>query len=118
MSRKPLRLPATDSRRSIISCETSCVTGVDDGESFLEEDSMALIQFLRLRRGVSEVVHTVDFAGNASAALAEGARLVRRGRWPARADGLRAVDDCGRTLMKWDIAVDVDRPTSILLTAA
>jgi hypothetical protein len=78
---------------------------------------MALIQFLRLRRGVSEVVHTVDFAGNASAALAEGARLVRRGRWPARADGLRAVDDCGRTLMKWDIAVDVDRPTSILLTA-
>jgi hypothetical protein len=79
-----------------------------NGESFLEEDSMALMQFLRLRRGVSEVVHTVDFDGDASAARAEGTRLVGRGRWPARADALRAVDDCGRTLMKWDIAVDVD----------
>jgi hypothetical protein len=74
---------------------------------------MPLMQFLRLRRGVSEVVHTVDFDGSASATLAEGARLVRRGRWPARADGLRAVDECGRILMKWDmIAVDADQPTS------
>lgn len=89
----------------------SRVTRVEDGKSLLEEDRMALIQFLRLRRGVSEVVHTVEFEGDASAALAEGARLVTRGRWPARADGLRAVDDCGRTLMKWDIAVDFDRPT-------
>jgi hypothetical protein len=79
---------------------------------------MALMQFLRLRRGVSEVVHTVDFEGDASAVLAEGVRLVRRGRWPARADGLRALDQCGRTLMKWDIRVDAVQPSSSLLAAA
>ena len=79
---------------------------------------MALMQFLRLRRGVSEVVHTVDFDGDASALLVEGARLVRRGRWPARADGLRAVDQCGRTLMRWDLAVDADQPSSALPATA
>ena len=65
---------------------------------------MALMQFVRLRRGVSEVVYTIDFKGDVSAVLAEGARLVRRGRWPGRADGLRAIDQCGRTLMRWEIA--------------
>jgi hypothetical protein len=79
---------------------------------------MALMQFLRLRRGVSEVVYTIDFAGDVSAVLAEGARLVRRGRWPARADGLRAVDQCGRTLMRWEVAADIDQPSSALLAAA
>ena len=76
---------------------------------------MALMQFLRLRRGVSEVVHTVDFDGDASAVLAEGARLVRRGRWPARADSLRAIDDCGRTLMDWSVPFASDPPRSVLL---
>ena len=79
---------------------------------------MALMQFLRLRRGVSEVVHTVDFDGDASALLVEGARLIRRGRWPARADGLRAVDQCGRTLMRWDLAVDADQPSPTLPATA
>ncbi len=79
---------------------------------------MALMQFIRLRRGVSEVVHTVHFDGDASAVLAEGARLVRRGRWPGRADGVRAVDQCGRTLMRWELAVDADQPSSPLLAAA
>lgn len=79
---------------------------------------MALMQFMRLRRGVSEVVHTVDFDGDDSAVLAEGARLVRRGRWPGRADGLRAVDQCGRTLMRWELAVDADQPSSPLLAPA
>ena len=76
---------------------------------------MALMQFLRLRRGVSEVVHTVDFEGDVSAVLAEGARLVRRGRWPARADGLRALDQCGRTLMRWEMAENADEPSSALI---
>jgi hypothetical protein len=79
---------------------------------------MALMQFLRLRRGVSEVVYTIDFKGDVSAVLAEGARLVRRGRWPARADGLRAIDQCGRTLMRWEIAVDTDQPSAALLATA
>jgi hypothetical protein len=79
---------------------------------------MALMQFMRLRRGVSEVVHTVEFDGDASAVLAEGARLVRRGRWPGRADGLRAIDQCGRTLMRWGLAVDADQPSSPVLAAA
>jgi len=79
---------------------------------------MALMQFLRLRRGVSEVVHTVDFEGDASAVLAEGARLVRRGHWPARADGLRAIDHCGRTLMRWELADDADQPSPALLAPA
>ena len=76
---------------------------------------MALLQFLRLRRGVLEVVHTVVFEGEASATLAEGARLVAGGRWPDRADSLRAIDQWGRTLMRWDLAVKADRPTAALL---
>jgi hypothetical protein len=72
---------------------------------------MALMQFLRLRRGVSEVVHTFNFQGDAPALLAEGARLVSKGRWPARADGLRAIDEYGRTLMTWDIRDNADLPT-------
>ena len=78
---------------------------------------MVFMQFLRLRRGVSEVVYTIDFEGDVSAVVAEGARLVRRGRWPARADGLRAVDQCGRTLMRWEMAADADQPSSALLAA-
>jgi hypothetical protein len=78
---------------------------------------MALMQFLRLRRGVPEVVHTVDFEGDVSAVLAEGARLVRRGRWPARADGLRALDQCGRTLMRWEMAENADEPSPALMAA-
>jgi hypothetical protein len=79
---------------------------------------MALMQFLRLKWGVSEVVHTIDFEGDGAAALAEGARLVGRGRWPARADGLRAVDQCGRTLMRWELAVDADQPSAALPATA
>ena len=51
---------------------------------------MVFMQFLRLRRGVSEVVYTIDFEGDGSAVLAEGARLVQEGplagasRWSAR----------------------------------
>jgi len=76
---------------------------------------MSLIQFLRLKRGVPEVILTVDFEGDASALVAEGARLVRRGRWPAQADGLRAVDQYGRILMSWDVPADAYQPTSTLL---
>ena len=76
---------------------------------------MVLLQFLRLRRGVSEVVHTIDFEGEGTAALAEGARLVGRGRWPTRADSLRAVDQRGRTLMTWELSVDADQPSAALL---
>ena len=79
---------------------------------------MPLLQFLRLRRGVFEVVHTVDFEGDTSAVLAEGARLVGRGRWPGRADGLRAVDQCGRTLMRWELGVDADQPSAALVVTA
>ena len=79
---------------------------------------MAFVQFFRLRRGVSEVVHTVDVDGDASAALVEGSRLVRRGRWPARADGLRAIDDCGRTLMHWNVPFAADQPRSVLVAIA
>jgi hypothetical protein len=79
---------------------------------------MSLIQFFRLRRGVPEVVNTVDIDGDASAALAEGSRLVRRGRWPARADGLRAVDDCGRTIMNWSVPFASDEAPSIRLAIA
>jgi hypothetical protein len=79
---------------------------------------MPLMQFLRRRRGVSEVVYTIDFEGDVSAVLAEGARLVRRGRWPARADGLRAIDEYGRTLMNWDIRSEADQPSSALLATA
>ena len=78
---------------------------------------MVFMQFLRLRRGVSEVVYTIAFEGDVSAVVSEGARLVRRGRWPARADGLRAFDPCGRTLMSWEMAADADQPTSALLAA-
>jgi hypothetical protein len=79
---------------------------------------MPLIQFLRLKRGVSEVILTVEFEGDASAVLAEGARLVRRGRWPAQADGLRAVDQYGRILMSWDVPAEAYQPASTISSLA
>ena len=84
----------------------------------LQGDTMVLMQYFRLRRGVSEVVHTVNFEGDASAALDEGAELVGGGRWPARADGLRAIDQCGRTLRRWELAVDAGQPSAGLLATA
>lgn len=78
---------------------------------------MVLMQYLRLRRGVSEVVHTINFEGDASAALDEGAELVGGGVG-RRADGLRAIDQCGRTLMRWELAVDAGQQSAGLLATA
>jgi hypothetical protein len=79
---------------------------------------MPLIQYLKLKRGVPEVILTVDFEGNASAVLAEGVRLVRSGCWPAQADGLRVIDQYGRILMSWDIPAEAYQLTSTILSLA
>jgi hypothetical protein len=65
-----------------------------------------LIQFIRFRRGVPEVIRTLNLAAeDASAALARVKPLVT-GSWPYRTEGLRVMDDGGRTLIDWTVPVE------------
>ena len=61
-----------------------------------------LVQFLRFRRGVPEVVRTLHFQiGNSEEALQAAKARMRAGGWPARTDALRVMDAGGRTLIDW-----------------
>ncbi len=72
-----------------------------------------IIQFLKFRRGVPEVVHTLRCAAaDESAALASAQRLVGTRVWPMRTDALRVMDDGGRTLINWMVPVTAAQPTT------
>lgn len=72
-----------------------------------------LIQFVRFRRGVPEVVHTLQCAAaDESTALASAKRLVGTRSWPMRTDALRVMDDGGRTLTNWMVPVAAAQPVA------
>jgi hypothetical protein len=61
-----------------------------------------LVQFIRFRRGVPEVVRTLRVvAPDGSVALAWAKKLVGTSFWPTRTEALRGMDDGGRTLIDW-----------------
>ena len=65
-----------------------------------------MVQFIRLRRGVPEVVRTLHLAATDEAtALAQSKSLVGTASWPTRTDALRVMDDGGRTLLNWVVPV-------------
>ncbi len=82
-------------------------------KSFLEEVAATfMVQFLRFRRGVPEVVRTLHLgAAEESAALAQAKSLVGTASWPTRTDALRVMDDGGRTLINWVVPVATAQPT-------
>ena len=63
-----------------------------------------LVQLLRFRRGVPEVVRTLHLAAMSSAeALEEAKTRIGAGSWPARIGALRVMDDRGQTLVDWSV---------------
>jgi hypothetical protein len=69
-----------------------------------------LVQFFRFRRGVPEVIRTLNLAAqNAEAALA-GAKRVVAGSGPSRTEAIRVMDDGGRTLIDWRIPLGTAQP--------
>jgi hypothetical protein len=61
-----------------------------------------LIQFIRFRRGVREVIRTLPVeAADAGAALARVRNRVGTSTWPMNTDALRVMDDRGRTMLDW-----------------
>ena len=71
-----------------------------------------LVQFVRFRRGVPEVVRTLRVeARDGPAALAHTKRLAATRSWPMRTEAIRVMDDGGRTLIDWNVPVPAARPT-------
>ena len=69
-----------------------------------------IVQFFRFRRGVPEVIRTLNLAAeNAPAALA-GAKRVVAGSGPSRTEAIRVMDEGGRTLIDWTIPVPTAQP--------
>jgi hypothetical protein len=61
-----------------------------------------LIQFIRFRRGVREVIRTLPVeAVDAGAALARVRSRVGTSTWPMNTDALHVMDDGGRTVLDW-----------------
>jgi hypothetical protein len=61
-----------------------------------------IVQFRRVRRGVSEVIHTLPVAAaDASGALARATNLAETRFWPPGTDTLRVMDEGGRTVVDW-----------------
>jgi len=61
-----------------------------------------LVQFLRFRRGVPEVIGTHQLpAASAAEALEIAKTRVGAGSWPVRTEALRVMDDGGRMLADW-----------------
>ena len=81
-------------------------------KNFLEEVAVTyMVQFIRFRRGVPEVVRTLHLAAaEESTALAQAKRLVGTASWPTRTDALRVMDDGGRTLINWVVPVATAQP--------
>ena len=73
-----------------------------------------LVQFIRFRRGVPEVIRTLHLAAaEGSSALARAKGLVGTASWPMRTDGLRVMDEGGRTLINWIVPVAPAQPTKL-----
>jgi len=63
-----------------------------------------LVQFKKYRRGVPEVIGTLPIAAtDCAAALAFAQSPAGMRLWPPRTDGLRVMDEGGRTLLDWTV---------------
>ena len=72
-----------------------------------------LVQFKRLRRGVSEVIGTLPIAAiDGAAALAFARSPAGMRHWPTRTDALRVMDDGGRTLLDWTVPAAAAQPAT------
>ena len=70
-----------------------------------------LVQFMRFRRGVPEVIRTLSFATvDGAAALTFARSLAGTRHWPARTSALRVMDDGGRTLLDWTVPATSPQP--------
>jgi hypothetical protein len=75
---------------------------------------MFLVQFIRFRRGVPEVVRTIRVAAaDGSAALERAKSLVGTGSWPMRTDALCVMDDGGRKLIGWTVPAATAQPLPV-----
>ena len=76
---------------------------------------MFLVQVIRFRRGVPEAIRTLHLAAaEGASALARAKSLVGTGSWPMRTDGLRVMDEGGRTLINWVAPVATAQPSPYL----
>jgi hypothetical protein len=71
-----------------------------------------LVQFLRFRRSVPEVVRTLHLqqAATEAEALEIAKGRIGPGSWPVRINALRVMDDGGRTLIDWLVPEDPPSP--------
>jgi hypothetical protein len=70
-----------------------------------------LVQFIRFRRGVPQVVRTLPIAAADGAAALERAKgCIGTGSWPMNTDALRVMDDGGRTVLDWIVPVPAEQP--------
>jgi hypothetical protein len=78
-----------------------------------------LVQFKRLRRGVPEVIRTLECRSvDAAAALAHARSLAGTRHWPSQTDALRVMDDGGRTLIDWSVSGMAAQPVQSRPTPA
>ena len=72
-----------------------------------------LVQFIRFRRGVPEVVRTQPIAAEDGAAALDRVKgRVGMGSWPMHTDALRLMDYGGRTVLNWIVPVPAGQPPS------
>jgi hypothetical protein len=70
-----------------------------------------LVQFIRFRRGVPQVIRTVPIAAaDGMAALERVKGHVGMGSWPMHTDALRVMDDGGRTVLDWIVPAPAGQP--------
>jgi len=80
-----------------------------------------LVQFLRFRRSVPEVVRTLHLqqAATGAEALDIAKSRIGPGSWPVRINALRVMDDGGRTLIDWLVPEEPpSRPVDAVSQAA
>jgi hypothetical protein len=84
------------------------------GKRYIEEAAMKfLVQFKKYRRGVPEVMGTLPIAAaDGASALAFAQSPAGMRRWPPRTDGLRVMDDGGRTLLDWTVLAAIAQPVT------
>lgn len=65
---------------------------------------MSYVMFIRIRRGMPEVIQSLHFENSdAQAALALAIDLVGTRFWPTTATALRIVNESGQTIIDWTV---------------
>ena len=81
---------------------TSIVSSKEAAASLRTPAASFLVQFLRFRRGVPEVVRALYLQATSSTEALETAKMrIGAGSWPVRIGALRVMDDRGQALINW-----------------